>query len=417
MALKNNRQKYLAELIKNSYQPVNSISGKVKKKGFGKGDPAIHRVITPWGANAGLDLSNLPNDIDVIVGDDSVAAIQTAIFGNKTILVSSDPSSQQLKNIIPSIVNMDDEYDSKTIKETIKMAKDFVYVGNNAFSITNEVLKELISKKPKMIRLVTEAWPFLGMPNSTSSTHTNGRKILDGLKELGLRKVFFLQNMSFVQYSHDGSTKDTAQVSTVVFHTELGYEGDIEIYDSGDNLVYTANRKNSIFLPRTKLSYEASLIDATTKEWLGYESWSHALGQKGYNKKDITPALIASKEVQDLIMADQYRIEVKHMNNGTPGNGSFWKEYKVGYQLSSATALDPNTDPTVGTILIGYGQDKDARDSHLSLMATKAFQEIYQAASAAKTMSKPVAEYFLLRFPADRVWTDQEVKDYVANNI
>ena len=177
--------------------------------------------------------------------------------------------------------------------------------------------------------------------------------------------------MSFVQYSHDGLTKDTAQVSTVVFHTELGYDGDIEIYDSNDNLVYTANRKDSIFLPRTKLSYEASLIKSTTKEWIGYESWSHALDQKGYKKKDITPALIASKEVQDLIMADQYRIEVKHMNNGTPGNGSFWKQYKVGYQLSSATALNPNVDPTVGTILIGYGQDKNARDSHLSLMKTK----------------------------------------------
>jgi hypothetical protein len=411
------------ELVKKNYSPVFSVKSKKTKTFTKKSVPAVHRIPTKWGHSRGLDLTSIiKNNTEIIVLDDPVCAVQSSLiskhqgYKNNVTLITSDESNLNFSNIIPNIVQMDDESDVSTIMKYNTMNKDFVFVGNNAFSITYPVLKHICSVNPLQVRQVTESWVFNGMPGGKGSDAKRGQELMDALKSIGLCKVFYLKNMLFEQYSPDGVSKDKAQVSALVFHTERGYNNRIEVYGPNDNLIYTANRSVAKFLPKSKLSYEAGHMNKVDKAWSGYSAWSHALDQLGYKKADLTPQILSSKQVQDLQFAGQYRIQINHMNNGTPGNNTFWAEHNVGFQLCTAKAIDPSDTPEYQTIVINYNQDKLKRDSHLSLIQTREFWEIYQASATAKGLQRPVIEHFLERFPADRTWTSQEVLNYVATN-
>jgi hypothetical protein len=415
----------IVELVKKNYTPVFSVnSGKTKKcKVIKKSVPAVHRVPTKWGYSLGLDLIGvIKNNTETIVLDDPVCALQSSViskhqgYKNNVTLITSDESNLNFSNIVPTIIQMNDEDDFSTIMRYTPMNKDFTVVGNNAFSITYPVLKHICSVAPLHVRLVTESWVFNGMPDGKGADAKRAQYLLTELKSIGLRKVFYLKNMLFEQYSPDGVSKDKAQVSALVFHTERDYRDRVEVYGPNDNLIYTADRSVAKFLPKSKLSYEAGHMNKVDKAWVGYSAWSHALDQLGYKKADLTPQILSSKQVQDLQFSGQYRIQINHMNNGTPGNNTFWTEHNVGFQLCTAKAIDPSDVPEYQTIIINYDQDKLKRDSHISLIQTKEFWEIYQASATAKGLQRPVIEHFLERFPADRTWTSQEVLNYVAKN-
>jgi hypothetical protein len=309
---------------------------------------------------------------------------------------------------------MQDEDDIITINGYKPSMKKFVYVGNNAFSITDEVLTGIIGRKPSMARLVTEANNFNGM----SEGHKSRNKIFNGLNDIGLRRVYYLKNMLFELYAPDGVSKEKAQVSALVFQTELDYQNRIEVYGTDDTLRYTADRKIATFLPRSKQSYEAGHMLEVNQHFTVGLDWANRLDGQGIKKTHLKqdPTIMQRQDVKDLIMDSEYRIQIPVMNNGTPGNNTFWNEFNVGYHLAYAKSLDPKVLPDYQTFVLGFGSDRKSRDSILSLFQTREFQEIYQAASTSKNLSNPVLKHFLMRFPADRTWTPKEVNNYVATN-
>jgi hypothetical protein len=211
--------------------------------------------------------------------------------------------------------------------------QDFNFIGNNAFTITKEVLQMIVDHPPPKTRLVTQSDGVCFAPgHSSTKTWT---KIFSGLKDkTGLKKVYYLSDKFFTQYNADGSKGKPAAEITVVLHCERGYDGPIEVYDKNEQLIYVADRLAE-FLPRTIEARKISLLPTVRQCWTGKPNVWH---NKGFNRNNEAQARVDCKKY---MYENDVRIVVPHSNNGTPGKPeTWWADERLGLHTVTAEALD-----------------------------------------------------------------------------
>lgn len=382
-----------------------------------KTNKEIHRRPAPW--NEGLNSLSLSDMIDgtpTVVADDPSAGVAIAVARYKkglapnATLVTSDPSLNSSTSFF-QVEQMSSQCDVNTIQMTNNRFQDFNFIGNNAFSITKEVLQMIVDHPPPKTRLVTQSDGVCFAPDH-SSTKT-WAKIFDGLKDkTGLKKVYYLSDKFFTQYNADGSKGKPAAEITVVLHCERGYDGTIEVYDKNEQLIYVTDR-SAEFLPRTIEARKISLLPIIGQSWTGKPNVWHSNSRR----TDESQARIDNKSK---MYENDVRIVIPHSNNGTPGNpDTWWADERLGLHTVTAESLDPGQFLEWNRYVMSFGPDTVAnrakRDSILSLMKTQYFAKAYQC-MAPPALGGPALEYLLKKFPADRIWDQQEVENYVRSN-
>jgi hypothetical protein len=356
----------------------------------------------------------------VVVSDDPSAGIAIAALRIKngvnvnSTLVTSDPSIPLKMSGVPmQIKPMSSQNDVNTIQMTTNQFQDFNFIGNNAFSITPEILQQIIKHPPSLTRLVTES-SYASFP-AGHSKYKKESELFHGLVEsTGLKAVYFLPDKFFTQYKADGTAGDKAQIGTMVIHCERGYNGLIDVYNSQEQLIYQATRTVKC-LPRTVEAYNLSRLPELNKSWNGKPSiWNNA---GGYSKTNESQARI---DLVDRMSENDVRIIIPHQNNGTPGKPeTYWPDEKLGLHTTTAEALDPMQYLEWSMFVMSFGKDttvnRAKRDSILSLMKTRYFAIAYQC-MAPSALGGPALEYLLKKFPSDRIWDQEEVKNYVRSN-
>ena len=399
------------------YTDVSNIRSNPKGR---KKDPmAIHRCPAPWneGLNS-LSLSDMVDSTPTVIADDPSAGVAIAVARYKqglapnATLVTSDPSLSSSTSFF-QVEQMNSQCDVNTIQMTNNRFQDFNFIGNNAFSITKPILQMIVDNPPPKTRLVTQSDGVCFAPDhQTTKTWV---KIFNGLKEkTGLKKVYYLRDRFFTQYNADGSKGKEAQEITVVLHCERGYDGPIEVYDKNEQLIYIADRLAE-FLPRTIEARNISLLPTIGQCWTGKPNVWHNKG--GYSKANEAQARVDCKKY---MYEKDVRIVIPHGNGGTPGKPeTWWADERLGLHTVTAEALDPGQFLPMQRVVMGFGLDTVAnratRDSVLSLMKTQYFAKAYQC-MAPPAFGGPALEYLLKKFPADRIWDQQEVENYVRSN-
>jgi hypothetical protein len=375
-----------------------------------------HRRPGPWNeGRKSLMLSDLAQDsVPTVIADDPSAAIALGVARKKasqpiiSTLVCSD-TGIALSTSIAKIEEMKSHDDVNTIMSTTNQFAEFNFIGNNAFSITKPVLEHIVRNPPKTTRLVTESDPICFVPGHRSTK--SWESIFSGLKDkTGLKAVYYLPDRFFKQYKADGSDGKSAQQITVVLHAEKGYQGSIEVYDRDENLVYIADRLAE-FLPRTVEAWNISQLPTIGASWTGKPNvWNNVNGY-GKNNEDQ-----ARQDLTSRMFEQDYRIVIPHQNPGTPGRPeTWWADESLGLHTTGAESLDPRQFLEMQRYVMSFGNNRAQRDSMLSLMKTRYFAIAYQC-MAPPAFGGPALEYLLSKFPADRIWDQQEVENYVRSN-
>ena len=190
------------------YTDVSNIRNN--SKGGKKNPLAIHRRPAPW--NEGLNSLSLLDMVDgtpTVVADDPSAGVAIAVarykqgFEPNATLVTSDPSLSSNTSFF-KVEQMTSQCDINTIQMTNNRFQDSNFIGNNAFTITKEVLQMIVDHPPPKTRLVTQSDGVCFAPGHTSTK--TWTKIFNGLKDkTGLKRVYYLSDKFFTQYNADGS--------------------------------------------------------------------------------------------------------------------------------------------------------------------------------------------------------------------
>lgn len=393
-----------------------SVIIELTKKLYADVQTECHRRPGPWNeGRKSFMLYDLALDSNpTVIADDPSAAIALAVARNKTgqttnsTLVCSDPGIS-LTTSIAKVEEMQSYNDVNTIVTTTNQFDEFNFIGNNAFSITRPVLEYIVSNPPKTTRLVTESDPVCFVPDHRSTK--SWQSIFSGLKSrTGLKAVYYLPDRFFRQYKADGSDGKSAQQMTVVLHAERGYQGSIEVFDKDENLVYVADRLAE-FLPRTVEAWKISLLPTIGASWTGKPNvWNNV---NGYGKNN---EVQARQDLTSRMFEQDYRIVIPHQNPGTPGRPeTWWADESLGLHTTGAESLDPGKFLEMQRYVMSFGKNRAQRDSMLSLMKTRYFAIAYQC-MAPPALGGPALEYLLKKFPADRIWDQQEVENYVRSN-
>jgi hypothetical protein len=126
----------------------------------------------------------------------------------------------------------------------------FNFIGNNAFSITKEVLQMIAEHPPLTTRLITQSDAVCFVPGYDPEW----TDIFNNLKvNTGLEKVHYLSDKFFTQHN------TVSTVFRVLLHCTRGYTGPIKVYDTNEQLIYVAER-SAEFLPQTVEAHKISLL-------------------------------------------------------------------------------------------------------------------------------------------------------------
>lgn len=392
----------IIEVIKNNYGPIN-VPNKL-----------VHRRPGGWNESTALSLQNINTTIKTLVLDDPSAALAETIREVKltndsnVTLLTSDPSMFNLDNGMPiNIVKMRDSTDWETIKKTMNKFKDFQIIGNNAFSITSQIMNQIIENAPLKVKMITQSDVVCFAPGS-SSTKKQGLTF-EGLKNIGLKSVYYLGDKYFTQYSASGDSGKKAAEITIVIECEKGYTGLISVFNKDNVLLYTASRDVK-FLPRTIEAYNISKMPIKVKKH--YNGKATIWHNNGYNK---TTEVDARKNCQDRMHNNDYRVIIPHQNNGTKGSGTWWDYESLGLHTKTAQTLNPGEWLEWNMYVMSFGNDKTKRDNMITLVTTDYFAKAYQSMGGT-ALRGPAFTYLISKFPLDRKWTNNKVKQYVRSN-
>ena len=393
-----NAIKLVEKYFHNNKQLDNSEYFQIPGKKHRKKD--YHRVLTNWKNFPSFRSISNGNDLIVIDDIEYLIEIQLTKVGNyNKIYFWSGIESDRRKAKNMQNVKVFDKLQDLSSDSSIDWSKAHIG-GNMAFSITHFVIDLFSKKKPSKIQNISGKDWTVALKNTNSWQHNQPLEDKEKLLGLGLKKIIHLPYRYFKQIQ-DGKI-DQAQVASVYFETEYGYNGDIEVIDMKSGMSYQAKRDSTVF-PRDEFSYKFAHMPLVKNSLI-----ECGVYHKG---NEVDQNLVKGKEL----------ITIPHRAGGKGSKADSITGLRSVLQhcksLNQApTSLLQAQQMNLFDIFV-YGFDsKIEKDSWLSLCNLEIFTRLEQDLSfKVEKCSWPVLQT-LFRIPLDRIWTEKDLKDYVEIN-